>query len=168
MVPCIGRWILNHCATREVPWILTLTSARCGQCGPSTWLSQDCRQAAWMLTPSLDWPKWVSRGDSEPMSWPGLGQTGSMDPHLNFSHTLGGEYGHSPQALARPWVESSVDSSSVPVMLTEPGIPLRFEGANPSPTIQVQTYFSTNAWGPRSSSYHCRTRGGHPGTQSPD
>ena len=28
-VPCIGRWILNHCATREVPTTFTVLSSRC-------------------------------------------------------------------------------------------------------------------------------------------
>ena len=27
-VPCTGRWILNHCATREVPQILVLNNSR--------------------------------------------------------------------------------------------------------------------------------------------
>ena len=25
-VPCIGRWVLHHCATREVPWVSTFMS----------------------------------------------------------------------------------------------------------------------------------------------
>lgn len=49
--------------------------------------------------------------------------------------------------MARLQVESHVDSLSIPVMLTEPGTPLRFEGTNPSPTTQAQTSFSADVWG---------------------
>lgn len=51
-----------------------------------------------------------------------------------------------------------------PRILSVPGTPLRFEGANPCPTVGAQTYFSTNR-GPRNSTCHCETREGHPETK---
>ena len=39
-VPCTGRWILNHCATREVPWLVHSSCV-------------DTLQTWWMFTPDF-------------------------------------------------------------------------------------------------------------------
>lgn len=59
----------------------------------------------------------------------------NVDIHLNFEHTLGGQCRSSTQASPRAWVEGSVNSSLVQIMLTERGTLVRFDRANPNPTV---------------------------------
>lgn len=74
---------------------------------------------------------------------------------------MGGQCGSLPQTSARPWVEGSLDSS-VAIMLTELGIIVRLEGADPHPTVGAQTYFSPNACGSQKLSWPLQDKRGPP------
>lgn len=124
------------------------------------------------LSLSQDWADrlpqpWLAqrmrRPDNDSTPQPDLGRMDNVNTHLHFNQTLGGQV--DPHLKPQPdprWRQSRVLPS--PSMLSELGTPLRFENADPCPTVGAQTYFSTK-WGPRNSTCHCKTREGHPETE---
>lgn len=61
-----------------------------------------------------------------------------------------------------------MDSPPFPIMLTEPGTSLRFHTASLCPTVGVQTYFSTEAWGSQKLNLPLQEKRVPPWTQRPD